>query len=45
LAGQGDEGERGAAKLAELRAQYNGLFIFLELHGAELAAKSERQRV
>jgi erythromycin esterase len=38
--GQGDEAKQARAKLMELRAQYNGLFIFLELHGAELAAKT-----
>lgn len=38
--GQGDKAKEARAKLAELRAQYTGLFIFLELHGAELAAKS-----
>ena len=38
--GQGDKAKVARAKLAELRAQYNGLFVFLELHGAELAAKT-----
>lgn len=37
---QGDKAKVARAKLAELRTQYNGLFIFLELHGAELAAKT-----
>lgn len=30
------------AKLSELRNRYNGLFVFLELNGANLAAKSSR---
>ena len=38
--GQADKAKEARAKLAELRTQYNSLFIFLELHGAELAAKT-----
>ena len=40
FSGQGDKAKVARAKLAELRGQYNALFIFLELHGAELAAKT-----
>jgi erythromycin esterase len=39
---QSDKAKEARAKLVELRAQYNGLFIFLELHGAELATKTSQ---
>lgn len=38
----GDKAKDAAAKLQELRNQYNDLFVFLEISGAALAAKSSR---
>jgi erythromycin esterase len=37
-----EKGDKEAAKLDELKNKYNGLFVFLELNGARLAAKSSR---
>jgi erythromycin esterase len=37
---KGDKAKEALAKLKELRNQYNELFVFLEIRGAELQAKS-----
>jgi erythromycin esterase len=39
---KGDRAKEALEKLKELRNQYNDLFIFLELHSAELLAKSNQ---
>jgi len=38
----GDKAKDALAKFKELKAQYNDLFIFLEINGAQLAARSSQ---
>lgn len=38
----GDQAKEALAKLKELKCQYNDLFVFLEISGARLAAKSSQ---
>jgi len=39
---KGDKAKEELSKLKELRNQYNDLFVFLEISGAQLAAKSSQ---